>query len=147
MAILFSRDSCDFVFMSQFIFLILSSNCLLLAFICVCHVSFLSRWSPKYLTFCMGKLLILTCGQIVRLVVNVLCVDFAGLTVIFHCSVQFGSKLRCCCNFWEAVLWSLSDDIIASWTQKMVTPRRPQSVLSLQEKQHCSHCPVRAMKL
>jgi hypothetical protein len=40
MVILFSRDSCDFLFISQFIFLILSSNCLLLAFICVCHVSF-----------------------------------------------------------------------------------------------------------
>jgi hypothetical protein len=29
----------------------------------------------------MGKLLILTCGQIVLLVVNVICEDFAGLTV------------------------------------------------------------------
>jgi hypothetical protein len=41
MVILFSRDSCDFLFISQFIFLTLSSNCLLLGFICVCHVSFL----------------------------------------------------------------------------------------------------------
>jgi hypothetical protein len=31
----------------------------------------------------MGKLLTLTCGQIVLLVVNIICVDFAGLTVIF----------------------------------------------------------------
>jgi hypothetical protein len=30
----------------------------------------------------MGKLLILTCGQIALLVVNVICEDFAGLTVI-----------------------------------------------------------------
>jgi hypothetical protein len=51
----------------------------------------------------MGKLLILTCGQIVLLVVNVICEDFAGLIVIFHCSIQFWSRLRCCCNFWEAV--------------------------------------------
>jgi hypothetical protein len=83
MVILFSWDSCDFLFMSQFIFLILGSNCLLLDFICVCHVSFLSRWSPKYLTSCligMGKLLILACGQTVLLVVNVIYVDFAGLT-------------------------------------------------------------------
>jgi hypothetical protein len=29
----------------------------------------------------MGKLLILTCGQIALLVVNVICEDFAGLTV------------------------------------------------------------------
>jgi hypothetical protein len=29
----------------------------------------------------MGKLLILTCGQIVLLVVNVICEDFSGLTV------------------------------------------------------------------
>jgi hypothetical protein len=39
MVILFSRDSCDFLFISQFILLTLSSNCLLLAFICVCHDS------------------------------------------------------------------------------------------------------------
>jgi hypothetical protein len=32
MVVLFSRDSCDFVFISQFIFLTLSSTCLLLAF-------------------------------------------------------------------------------------------------------------------
>jgi hypothetical protein len=43
MVILVSRDICDFLFISQFILLTLSSNCLLLAFICVCHVSFLSR--------------------------------------------------------------------------------------------------------
>jgi hypothetical protein len=30
-----------------------------------------------------------TCGQVVLLVVNVICEDFAGLTVIFHCSIQF----------------------------------------------------------
>jgi hypothetical protein len=29
----------------------------------------------------MEKLLILTCGKIVLLVVNVICVDFAGLTL------------------------------------------------------------------
>jgi hypothetical protein len=56
MVILFSRDSCDFLFISQFIFLIVSSNYLLLAFICVCHVSFLSRWSRKYLTPCLINL-------------------------------------------------------------------------------------------
>jgi hypothetical protein len=63
MVVLFSRDSCDFLFISQFIFLILSSICLLLAFIYDRHVSFLSSWSPKYLTSCligMGKLLVLT---------------------------------------------------------------------------------------
>jgi hypothetical protein len=41
-------------------------------------------------------------------------VDFAGLTVIFHCSIQFWSRLRFCCNFWEAVLGSWSDYIIAT---------------------------------
>jgi hypothetical protein len=73
MVILFSRDSCDFLFISQFILLTLSSNCLLLAFICVCHDSFWSRWSPRYLTSCligMGKLLTLTCRQIALLLVN-----------------------------------------------------------------------------
>jgi hypothetical protein len=67
MVILFPRDSCDFLFISQFIFLTLSSNCLLLAFICICHVIFLSRWSPRYLTSClngMRKLLILTCSKL-----------------------------------------------------------------------------------
>jgi hypothetical protein len=48
MVILFSRDSCEFLAISQLIFLILNSKCLLLAFICVSHVSFLSRCSPKY---------------------------------------------------------------------------------------------------
>jgi hypothetical protein len=83
--ILFSRDSCEFVSISQLIFLILGSRCLLLASICVDHVRFLSRWSPKYLTSCvigMGELLMLTCGQMAFLVVNVMCADFAGLTVI-----------------------------------------------------------------
>jgi hypothetical protein len=40
---LFSRDSCDFLFISQFIFLTLSSNCHLLAFICGRQVSFFSK--------------------------------------------------------------------------------------------------------
>jgi hypothetical protein len=31
-------------------------------------------------------------------------VDFAGFTLIFHCSIQFWSELRCCCSFWEAVI-------------------------------------------
>jgi hypothetical protein len=44
--------------------------------------------------------LILTCGQIVLLVVNVICEDFAGLTVILHCSIQFWSRLRCCVAFY-----------------------------------------------
>jgi hypothetical protein len=116
MVILFSRDSSDFLFISQYIFLTFSSNCLFSAFICDRHVSYLSRWSPRYLTPCligMGKLLILTCGQIVLLVVNVICVDFAGLTVIFHCSIQFWSRLRCCCNYWEAVL---------NWTSELYRP-------------------------
>jgi hypothetical protein len=41
MVILFSRDSCDFLFISEFIFLILSSNCILLAFMYFCHVGLL----------------------------------------------------------------------------------------------------------
>jgi hypothetical protein len=48
MVILFSRDSCEFLSISQLIFLIVSSNCLLLTFICVNDVSFLSRCSPKF---------------------------------------------------------------------------------------------------
>jgi hypothetical protein len=114
--ILFSRDTCEFVSISQLIFLILSSRYLLLAFICVDHDSFLSRWSPKYLTSCligMGELLMLTCGQMAFLVVNVMCADFAGLTVIFHCSIQFCSRLSCCCRLCEAVAGSWSDDMIA----------------------------------
>jgi hypothetical protein len=43
MVILFSRDICYFLFISQYIFLTLSSNCILLAFVCDRHVSFLSR--------------------------------------------------------------------------------------------------------
>jgi hypothetical protein len=39
-------------------------------------------------------------------------VDFAGLAAIFPCSIEFLSKLRCCCNFWEAVLGSWYEDII-----------------------------------
>jgi hypothetical protein len=40
MVILFSRDSCDLLSISQFMFLILSSNWRLLVFMCVRHVSF-----------------------------------------------------------------------------------------------------------
>jgi hypothetical protein len=43
MVILFSTDSYDLLFISQFMFQILNSNCLLLAFICVSHVNFLKR--------------------------------------------------------------------------------------------------------
>jgi hypothetical protein len=56
---------------------------------------------------------VLTCGQIPLLVVIVICADLAGLTVIFHCSIQFCSRLRCCCSLCEAVAGSWSDDMIA----------------------------------
>jgi hypothetical protein len=55
----------------------------------------------------------LTCGQSALLVVNVICVDFVGLTVVFHSSIQVCSRSRCCCNFCEAVVGSWSDDISA----------------------------------
>jgi len=47
---LLSRDSCERVFISQLMFLSLSSSWHRLAFMCVLHVSFSSRWSPRYFT-------------------------------------------------------------------------------------------------
>jgi hypothetical protein len=119
---LFSRDSCEFLSISQFLFLILIPNCLLSAFICVNVLVFLSRRSPKYSTsrfIGTGKLLMLTCGQSALLAVYFICVDFAGLTVIFHCSIQVCSRLRFCCNFCEAVVGSWSHDIIAVSSAKV----------------------------
>jgi len=45
-----SRDSCERVFISQFMLLSLSSSWHHLAFMCVLHVSFSSRCSPRYFT-------------------------------------------------------------------------------------------------
>ena len=47
---LLSRDSCERVFFSQFMFLSLNFSWHPLAFMCVFHVSFSSRWSPRYFT-------------------------------------------------------------------------------------------------
>jgi hypothetical protein len=80
MVILFSRDSCKFLSISQLIFLILSSKWFLLVCICVSHVNFLSRCSPKYLIFCLiriRELLMLTCGQITSLfTLNILLISY-----------------------------------------------------------------------
>ena len=45
---LLSRDSCERVFISQLMFLSLSSSWHRLAFLCVFLVSFSSRWNPRY---------------------------------------------------------------------------------------------------
>jgi len=47
---LLSRDSCELVFISQLMLLSLSSSWQRLAFVCVFHISFSSRCSPRYFT-------------------------------------------------------------------------------------------------
>ena len=62
-----------------------------LVLICVLHVSRWSRYRPMYLT--VGRigivvLFIVTCGQVVRVVVNVTLEDFAWLILICQLSNQ-----------------------------------------------------------
>jgi hypothetical protein len=54
---------------------------------CLCQVSRLSRWRPRYLTssdWGSWTSLILTGGQVARCVVKVTCVDLVSLTFILH---------------------------------------------------------------
>jgi len=86
---LLSRDSCERAFISQLMLLSLSSSWHRLAFMCVFHVSFSSRWSPRYFTSFltgMGVLWRFTGRQVSRRVGNVTCTVLVGFTLILHCS-------------------------------------------------------------
>jgi len=75
---LLSRDSCERVFISQLTFLSLNSSWHPLA-LCVFHVSFSSRWSPRHFTSFLTGMWVLwrfTGARMSRRVVNVTC---AGL--------------------------------------------------------------------
>jgi len=65
---LLSRDSCESVFIGQLMFLRLSSSWRRLAFMCVFHVSFSSRLSPRYFTsFLTGIVTVLNGKQTTRM--------------------------------------------------------------------------------
>jgi hypothetical protein len=62
-------------------------SCFLLVKMCLCQVSLLSRWRPRYLTssdWGSWTSLILTSGQVARRVVKVTWVDLVSLTFILH---------------------------------------------------------------
>ena len=73
-----------------------------LAFMCVFHVGFSSRWIPRYFTYFLTGMAVLwrfTVGQMPRRVVNVTCADWVGFALILHCSSQFWCRLRWCWSF------------------------------------------------
>ena len=113
---LLSRDSFERAFISQPMFLSLSSSWHHLAFMCIFHISFLSRWSPRYFTNFltgMGVLWKFTGGQVSHHLVNVTCADLVGFTLILHCSSQCWSRLRWCWSFSVVHTGSGSDDSMA----------------------------------
>jgi hypothetical protein len=83
---LFSMDNLDLRPKSQGISRSLSFWRFVLT--CFCYVNFWPRYNPEYFAsvwtgICM--LLMLTCGQFIRLVVNVTCTDFVWFILIFLC--------------------------------------------------------------
>jgi hypothetical protein len=100
---LFSSDSCDRFPRSQLICLAFSVNCCRF-FMSVFHVSFRSRRSPRYEHFTsvligMIELLIVTCGQLIRRVVKLICTDFSVLIFMRHFWNHICRRFMC---FWRS---------------------------------------------
>lgn len=110
-------ESWNFFPINQFMFLAFRVNCAFLALIWALQVSFWSRWRPRYLT--SGALFMFTGGHVLRLVVNVIWVDFSLFTLIFNCFSQSCSRLRWFWRFSDALLGSTSDERMAVSSAKV----------------------------
>lgn len=98
---LLSRDSLLFLPSNQDISLSFKFNCCLFILMCFCHVSFWQSYKPRYFTsVCtgIGTLFIVTCGQMVRFVVNVTSANFVCFILIFQVLNQVWSKFIWFCR-------------------------------------------------
>jgi hypothetical protein len=94
---LFSVDICECLPMIQYIRLNGSSNCFLLACMCVRHVSRRFKCNPWYLAFSLwGMSLPFRCtgGHSSRLRVKVTCVDLDSLAQIRHCCSHCSNRYK-----------------------------------------------------
>jgi hypothetical protein len=86
-------------------------SCFHFAKICLCQVSLLSRYSPRYLAFSVrGSCLVFiwTGGHVSLRVVNVTWIDLDPLALILHFLNQSWIASRSVCSFCEAIAGSLS---------------------------------------
>lgn len=121
-------DSSDFLPMSQYIFLAVSSSCFLLVLICLAHVSLLSRCIPRYLTTSAvgsGCPYSFTCGQFPFLVANVMWTDFVSLAFVLHRSSHSCVAFSWTCSAFDAATGSVSAARIAvSYAIRFLAVRR-----------------------
>ena len=113
---LFSIDICECLPMIQYIRLNESSNCFLLACMCVLHVSRRSKCNPRYLALSlwgMGLPFRCTGGHSSRLRVKVTCVDLDSLAQIRHCCSHCSNRYKWVWSFEVATIWSSWDARIA----------------------------------
>jgi hypothetical protein len=105
-------ESFDFRPSNQYILVRVILSCFRFAKMCLCQVSLLSRYSPRYLTSSSWgscALFIWTGGGHVSLhVVNVTWIDLDSFAFILHFLNQFWIASRSICSFCEAMTGSLS---------------------------------------
>jgi hypothetical protein len=100
--VLLSRESFDFRPESHDICRTFKLCCWRFVLMCLCQVSFWSRYMPNYFIFvCTGiwMLLIVDGGQFLRIVVNVICEDFVWFILIFHLLNHSCRRSRCYLEF------------------------------------------------
>jgi hypothetical protein len=90
---------------------------------CFCHVSFWSRYSPKYCTSVWTGICILsmvTCGQVIRFVVNVTCNDFVWFILIFHLLYHCWRRFKWCwrCDAAAGSLFAASNPFLSNGSVK-----------------------------
>jgi hypothetical protein len=105
------NESCDFCPSNQYILVRVTPRCFRLVKMWCCQVSFLSRCSPRYLTWSSqgSCTLFIWTGEHVPLhVVNVTRTDLRALACILHFWSQICIAKRWVWSFWEATAGSLS---------------------------------------
>jgi hypothetical protein len=110
------RDSRELRPSNQYILVRVRPSCVRSVKIWWCQVSFLSRWSPRYLTWsAQGSytLFMWTGGHIPVRVVNVTWTDLSALACMRHLWSQVWIALRWVWSFREAMAGPLSDARIA----------------------------------
>jgi hypothetical protein len=107
---LFSMDNLDLRPKSQDISHSLKFNFWRFVLTCFCHVSFWSRYKPKYFTSVWTSifiLLMITCGQFIHFMVNVTCTDFVLFILIFYLLYHCWRRFRWCWRYHDAIIGSL----------------------------------------
>lgn len=82
----------------------------------------------------MGLLFKVSCKQMLRLVVNVICVDVLEITIIFYRLNQVSSRFGWFWRFWDVFIGSVSDDMMAASSAKVTSKVRNMSAVNIRCK-------------